>query len=183
MANIVEFVSTKYIKEHTNIENNVDDSKIRPYIIKVQDTHLQQILGSYFYYHLMDAAYNGTLTTNEDNLIRNYIQRYVSEWCFYEIFPFLNYKITNKAVSKESSENSVYSELGEIKYLRSAIRDLAEFYGERLDKYLRDNGPLFPQYQNPEVPENLPKIGNKYFGGVYLKGSKTCDPSQQYKND
>jgi len=182
MANIVEFVSTKYIKEHTNIENNVDSNKIRPYIIKVQDTHLQQILGSYFYYHLMDAAYNGTLTANEDTLVRNYIQRFVSEWVFYEVFPFLNYKVTDKAVSKESSENSTFSELNEIKYLRNAISDMAQFYGERLDKYLRDNSQLFPEYQNPDVPENLPKIGNKYFQGVYIKGSKSCDPREQYKN-
>jgi hypothetical protein len=183
MANIVEFVSTKFIKEHTNIENNVDDSKIKPLIVKVQDTHLQQIIGSSFYEHLMDAVYNDTLTANELILLRNYIQRFVSEYVFFEVFPFLNYKSTNKGVSKESSEYSVPAELSEIKFMRSAIRDIAEFYGARLDKYLTDNSSLFPEYTNPTQPENLPKTGNIYQSGIYLKSSRNCDITDQYKNN
>ncbi len=182
MANLIEFVSTAYIKQNTAIENNVDDSKIKPFIIKVQDTHLQQILGSFFYEHLMDAAFNDTLTANETILLNNYIQRTVSEWCFYEVYPFLNYKSTNKAISKQNSDNSNASELNEIKFMRSAIRDMAEFYNARLDKYLLDNSSLFPEYQNPNVPENLPKMGSNYFNGVYVKGIRNCDKSAQYKN-
>ena len=182
MGNIVQFVSVDYVKEHTAMEENVDTSKVSPFIVKVQDTHLQQILGSYFYQHLMDAVVNNTLTTNEDNLIKNYIQRMVSEWVFYEVFPFLNYKATNKAISKQNSDNSVPSELNEIKFMRSAIRDMAEFYNERLVSQLINNGNLYPQYQNPLVPENLPKNNKSYFNGVYLKGSRSCDPTNQYKN-
>ncbi|MCP4761436.1 MAG: hypothetical protein GY870_06615 [archaeon] len=184
MANIVQFVSVDYIKQNTAIEENVSSSLISSFIIKVQDTHLQQILGSYFYQHLMDAVVGGTLTTAEDNLIKNYIQRLISEWVFYEAFPFLNYKATNKAISKQNSDNSVPSELNEIKFMRSAIRDMAEFYNERLNVELINNGPKYPEYQNPETPENLPKNKKSYFNGVYLKGwGRSCDPSEQYKNN
>lgn len=181
--NIVQFVSVNYIKEHTAMEENVDASKVAPFIIKVQDTHLQQILGSYFYQHLMDAVVGGTLTTAEDNLIKNYIQRLISEWVFYEAFPFLNYKATNKAISKQNSDNSIASELNEVKFMRSAIRDMAEFYNERLNMELINNGNLYPEYQNPALPENLPKNNKSYFNGVYLKGYRSCDPSEQYKNN
>jgi hypothetical protein len=183
MANIVQFTSVEYIKQNTAIEENVDASKISPFIIKVQDTHLQQILGSYFYQHLMDAVANSTLTVAEDNLIKNYIQRLVAEWTFYEVFPFLNYKATNKAISKQNSDNSIPSELNEIKFMRSAISDMAQFYNERLVSELINNGNLYPEYQNPLVPENLPKSNKSYFNGVYLKGSRNCDPSAQYKNN
>lgn len=182
MGNIVQFISVDYVKQHTAIEENVDSSKLSPFIIKVQDTHLQQILGSFFYEHLMNAVATSTLTTDEENLIKNYIQRLIAEWVFYEAFPFLNYKATNKAISKQNSDNSIPSELNEIKFMRSAIRDLAEFYNERLQKELINNGEKYPQYQNPTVPENLTKSHKSYFNGVYLKGyGRSCDPSEQYK--
>jgi hypothetical protein len=36
---IVKFVSAQYVKENTAIEENVDDSKLVPYIIKSQDNN------------------------------------------------------------------------------------------------------------------------------------------------
>ena len=182
MANIIQFVSVEYIKQHTAIEENVDASKISPHIIKAQDTHLQQILGSTFYQHLMDAVANSTLTTDEDDLIRNYIMRMVSEFVFYEAFPFLNYKATNKAISKQNSDNSIPAELNEIKFMRSAILDMAQFYSERLNKFLLDNSNLFPTYNNPNSPENLPKNEKTYFNGLYLRGSnRNCNNGSQYR--
>jgi hypothetical protein len=174
---IVKFISCNYLKENTAIQNNVDDNLLEPYIIKAQDTHIQQILGSSFMEHLYDAIQNSTLTAAEEALIRNYIQRAVAEWAHYEVYPFLNYKNTNKAISKESSEYSTPADLDEIKYMRSAVRDLAEFYLKRLDKYLCDHQQDFPEYQNPNLPENLPKNSKPYFNGIYMpkKGPKGMD--------
>jgi len=82
--------------------------------------------------------------------------------------------MTNKAVSTQSSEFSQPSTLEDIKYLRQSIRDLAEFLTKRLTKYLCDNQSLFPEYQNPDTPENLPKNSRVYTSGVYIprKGPK-----------
>jgi hypothetical protein len=136
--NIVKFISADYLKRNTIIELNVDDSKINPIILKVQRVYLQQVLGSSFYNHLQDAVVNSTLTTYEDDLIKDYVQPGVAEWCLYELLPFLNYKSTNKAISKESSEFSEAAALDEIKYLRNSVRDMAEFLMARVDKYLKD---------------------------------------------
>jgi len=164
----VKFISCEYVKDNTIIEMNVDDAKINPTIFKVQRVYLQQILGSYFYDHLSEAVANSTLTTAEENLIRNYIQNMLAEYVVYELFPFLNYKSTNKAVSKESSEYSQPADLDEIKYLRSNVKDMAEFFSRRLAKYLCDHQEDFPEYQSPEVPENLPKNNRSYFNGIYM---------------
>jgi hypothetical protein len=165
----VKFVSAQFVKENTAIGYNIDDHTLNIYIIKAQDTHLQQILGSSFMNHLYDAVANNTLTANEESLIREYIQRLVSEYAFYEAYPFIHMKATNKAVTKQNSENSTPVELSELKYLRSAVLDMAQFYARRLEKYLCDFQQNFPEYQNPNLPENLPKkTGRSYFGGIYL---------------
>jgi len=172
----VKFISTVYLKENTTIEDNVDDTKLVPYIYSSQDTHIQQALGTNFYNRLKSGVTNNDLTTLEDDFLRDYVQPCLAQWVFYEVYPFLNFKTTNKAVSKESSEFSQPSELDEIKYMRQTIRDLAEFYLRRINQYLCDFGYLFPEYENPDPYENLPANSKSYFSGMYLqRRSRTGD--------
>lgn len=163
-----KFVSADYVKRNTIVELNVDETKINPIIIKSQKVYIQQVLGSSFYNHLQDAISGSTLTVNEDNLLRDYIQPALAEYVVYDLFPFLNYKATNKSIAKQSSEWSEASALDEIKYLRNSIRDMAEYLTERLAKYLCDHSSLFPLYQNPNHPQNVDKNGKVYFNGIYI---------------
>lgn len=164
----VKFISTKFLKENTTIQDNVDDDILVPFIYKSQDTHLQQVLGTTFYDRLKDGVVADDLNADETALIDDYIQNMVAEWTLYESLPHLNYKLTNKAISKESSEFSVNSELNELKYLRESVRDMAEFYTKRLQVFLCDYSSLFPEYQNPDSKENLTRSSQAYFNGVYL---------------
>lgn len=169
MPDIVRFISTTYLKSNTTIEENVDDAKLVPFILSAQDTHIQLALGTTLYNRLKDGVVNNNLNNDEQELMRTYIQPCLAQWVFYEVFPFLNYKTTNKAISKESSEFSSPSELDEIKYMRNSIRDLAEFYLKRLNVYLCDYSNLYPQYQNPDPLENLPHNSKSYFSGIYVR--------------
>lgn len=169
----VKFVSSEFIKENTTIQDNVDDDIIVPYIYKVQDRYLQQSLGTTFYEHLKLAIINQTLTNDEDDLIRDYIQPMITEYVVYELLPHINYKLTNKAVSTQNSEYSNPSSLDEVKYLRYSVRDMADFYLKRLNKFLCDYGTLFPTYVNPSSPENLSKSYKSYFNGIFLPKRNT----------
>jgi len=170
-----KFISTEYLKKNTTIEENVDNDKLVPFIYKVQDIYLQQSLGTTFYDHLQNAIANDTLTTDEENLIRQYIQPMVAEYVVYEAMPHLNFKLTNKAVSQESSEFSTPSILDDIKYLRATVRDMAEFYNQRLVKYLCDFSLLFPKYENPDDKENLRRSRKAYFSGIYIPKKHRCN--------
>ena len=123
----VKFISTVFLKENTVIQDNVDDSTLVPFIYLSQDTNLQTALGTTLYNRLKEGVALNNLNSNEEDLLRDYIQPMVAQWTFYNVYPFLNYKSTNKAISKESSEFSNPAELDEIKYMRNSIRDLAEF--------------------------------------------------------
>lgn len=177
------FCEVEYIKSNTTIEQNVDDSKILPFILKVQDTHLQQALGTVFYEHLKNGVQNDTLTTLERDFIANYVQKVVCEYTFYEAFPFVAIKMTDKGVVEQNSDNSTNADLGKIKYMRSGILDMAEFYLKRLNKYLCDYGNLFPQYYTSEI-QNV-NINNKsYFSGIYLRrGAGPRNSTDQYKEE
>lgn len=165
---VVYFVTVDYILNVTPIEKNVDQDKIVPFITISQDLHIQSILGSLFYDHLKNAISGNTLNSDETYLIRNYIQPCVAFWTFYESYISLNYKTTNKAVSKERSEYSEPLSLDELKYSRSAIRINAEYYSKRLQKYLTDYNYLFPTYNQTTSKDNVIKQRDNYFNGIYM---------------
>lgn len=172
---IVKFVSPNYIKEQTPLQENISDDIIVPYIVAAQDVYIQQALGSTFYQHLKDAIVANTLTADEDDLIRDYIAPVITQFTFYELIPHINYKMTNKAVSTQSSEFSSPSGLDEIKYLRQSVRDLAEFYLKRLNRHLCQFGMNFPLYVAPGSNENLSKNRRSFFNGVYIPRRMASD--------
>jgi hypothetical protein len=165
---IVYFISTSYLRSVTPIQDNVDDDILTPHITVAQDTYLQQIIGETFYDHLKNGVKNNTLNNNDLTFMRDFVQPLIAQYTMYLAFPFLNLKITNKAISKESSEYSQPADLGEMKYMRSSIKDIAEFYAKRMVKHLLDYQYLYPSYANPNAKDNLPKRADSYFTGLYI---------------
>ena len=165
---VAYFISQDYLLANTPIEKNVDWDKISPYVIQAQQLYLQQSIGETGLNALSEGVKNNTLTTDEQALMRNYIQPLVCQYTFWLCLPFINFKATNKALSKESSEFSQAADLDEMKYLRSNVKDAAEFYQRRLVKYLADHPGKFTWYDHPAALDNLPRTIQSYFGGVYL---------------
>jgi hypothetical protein len=171
---MIRLINIEYVKQKTTIERNVDDVKIAPFIFKVQDIHLQQALGTAFYRHILEEFDAGTLNPDEQDLVDIYIKPMLAEWVYYEAYPHIAIKATNKSVSTERSEYSDPTGLDTIKFMRDSIRNMAEFYTKRLIKELCDFGAQkYPLYVNPGPKQNVKKSKSAYFSGVYLK--KTGD--------
>jgi superfamily I DNA/RNA helicase len=184
MSSRVKFISTTFLKEHSTISRNVDDDTLIPYIWRAQDINLQQILGTTFYDRLIDGVVNNNLNSDEDSLLRNYIQQMIVEWTIYYVLPSINMKMTNKSVTQDSSEFGTPSSLDDVKYLRQNVRDMAEFYSKRLTTYLCDFGnTLFPEYANPSSNENVEASGRAYFNGVFIPNRTPRDYGLRVVND
>jgi hypothetical protein len=165
---VVYFISQEYFLANTPVEDNVDWDKISPYVIQAQQLYLQQSIGETGLNALSEGIKNNTLTPDEQELMRAYIQPLVTQYSFWLCLPFINFKATNKALSKESSEYSQAADLDEMKFLRSNVKDAAEFYQRRLVKYLADHPGKFTWYDHPAALDNLPRTIQSYFGGVYM---------------
>lgn len=164
---VVYFISQEYFFQNTPVEQNVDWDKIQPFVVQAQQLYLQQTIGETGLNALSDAVKNNTLTNDEQTFLRNYVQPLVVQYAFWLALPFINYKATNKALSKESSEYSQAADLDEMKYLRSSVKDAAEFFQRRMVKWLADHPGTFIWYDNPNALDNLPKTPQSYFGGIY----------------
>jgi hypothetical protein len=165
---VVYFISQEYFLANTPVESNTDWEKIQPYVVQAQDLYLQQSIGETGLNALKAGVQNNNLTPNEQTFMRNYVQPLVTQYAFWLCLPFINFKVTNKALSKESSEYSQAADLDEMKYLRNNVKDAAEFYQRRLVKWLLDHPGVFTWYDNPDPLDNLYKTPQSYFGGVYM---------------
>ena len=170
----VLLVGTDKVKQLTPIQQNVEDNLIIPYIKKSQETHIQQMLGTDLFKKIVEDVRTGTITGVYKELLDDYIQPALVEWTYYEVLPYINFKMTNKSIVQGNSEFSSEVELDDLKYLRSIARDMAEFYNERLTGQLRQNQHLYPEYlTNSGFDKLKPKKRANFFGGIYTGEGKT----------
>ena len=104
------------------------------------------------------------------SLLEEYIQPALVEWVTYSGLLYFNYKVTNKAVVKKSSDNSEASSLNEVNFLRQSVSDDAEYYTDRLVKFLCANEVVYPEYATGNInDDDIVPSKKSFFGGVYLK--------------
>ena len=164
----VLFISEDKLKKSTTINGNVDVELLRPYMKVAQDLHIWTKLGSRLYEHLQDLITANTIgdegNANYKTLIDDYIQDALVHWTLYEAIPFLGYKIMNKDIVRQTSENSETAPFEEINFLRNTVMNTAEWYTERLIDYLCENNTLFPEYNSNSGADVRPSKENFYSG-------------------
>lgn len=173
----VLLTSTFRLKKNTPIQENVDDDLLNPYIFKAQETHIQQILGTNLYNKIMNDVISNSVAGFYLTLLNDYITPCLIEYAFYEVMPFISLKITNKTIGRGNAEYLAEGDLNDLKYLRGTVRDLAEFYGERIIGYLRQYSGQFPEYLTNSGLDKIVPNSSNYFSGVYLGGGRSKDCS------
>jgi hypothetical protein len=172
MARVL-LLTTEKLKKNTPIQDNVEDNLLKPYIFKAAETHIHQYLGTNLYNRITGDVAAGTISGVYKALLDDFIQPCLIEWSFYEAMPFISLKITNKSINRGNADYLVEGDLADLKYLRQTVRDLAEFYGERLIGYLKENNELFPEYNTNSGLDKIVPNSNAYFNGVYLGNGRS----------
>ena len=165
-TNKVLFLSVDYLRDNTVINGNVDSELLEPFIMLAQNVHIEAVLGTLLYNEIVTQIQGNSLSVLNKTLIDDYVQPALVQWSMYEALPFINYKLTNKAISTKNSDNSDPIQLDELHYLRTNVRNVAEYMSERITKYLHKNEVEYPLYcDNTEIDEIRPSKSN-YFSGI-----------------
>jgi len=172
------FVTCQYIKNNSPVIAYVSDDELQIFIKVAQDTQIQRVLGTNLMKDLQAKVLANTLSADEIILMEEYIQTATTHATVYEFLLYNHYKITNKGITKQNSENSTSADLNEVNFLRDDVRNKAEYFRERLTKYLQANTTKFPMYFGGVVDAStiVPKRNN-YYSGIYTgrgRGGK-CD--------
>ena len=168
-------VSEQFIKDQTQLSKNVDPNYIFEAALWAQDSEIQFVLGSTLYAKLKADVDAGTLAGDYKTLVDNYIQICMKHYVLAGTLHMAHYKITNKGVQVQDSENSQPTSRSMVDFLVEQETQKAEFYRQRMIDYLCENSILFPEYQNPGagvdviIPSNDNYTTSFYLGGSHPK--------------
>lgn len=172
MANVL-LISENKIKAFTNINKNVDIDAIRAEISVAQDIHLQTLLGSKFYNHLLSkvSSTGNTFTNDEIEFVNEYISPYLIQTAYFEMIPHLHYRTMNRGIVEGNMESANSVDLDTMKYLRNIQKQRSDFYKQRLVDYLLIGNGVgkFPEYLNATSKDGMmPDKTAKYNSPIYL---------------
>jgi hypothetical protein len=184
------FISPENIYERTQIHSNIDSKMIVPEIKVCQDMYILPLLGSGLYERLQDGIDNNNLTVDEVTLLKSYVRDCLIYYVVAELTDTLTHQYWNKGVLKKTNEGSENVSMSELIDLKNKFKSRAEFYGQRLAKYLveESNNAKFPLYINPgDRADTIVPKRDAYFPGVYLgmpyDEFKNCEDCQKpFKN-
>lgn len=141
------FLTEEYLKQYSIVNDNVDMGVVTPTLIKIQDMYIHPIIGTALFEELKTQIQAETVTGLNETLldmIRKCMLRYFES----EAAIIFTYRYMNKGIQKKNSENSQPADLSEINMLMEKFKNEAEWYAERITKYLIENETSYPLYSN-----------------------------------
>lgn len=170
------FIGANTIKDRTAVHSNIDDKSIMSEIKTAQDMYILPALGSALYNRLQLGIEQNNLSIQETALLDNYVTDTLVYFVLSELPVGLSYQFYNKGLVRKSSDNTDVPSMSELVDVANRFRARAEFYKQRLIKFLRANCTMFPEYSNPGsgidtiIPER-----DGYQASMWLGGDTDCN--------
>ena len=140
----VMLLSEEKLKNESVIQENVDPKIIKPVLKEVQSYYIIPIIGSELYNDIQTTY--PVWSADYLNLIDNYIQPVMIQYALFELPWAMNYKYFNKSVGTQDAENMEPADLEELTRITNNRKNKAEYFSERLTRFLIANPTKFPLY-------------------------------------
>ena len=164
----VLFISESKLKSSTAINLNVDPNTILPYVLQAQRIYIEPKLGTTLYQKLETEITAGTLAGAYKTLVDEYIGDCLPSLAFHMCIPYLRFKTENGNIYSKTSETGTALSTEEAQHLREEVRNTAEYYTERMIKYVTNNTSSFPEYSTNSGADVNPDQ-NAYYAGMNLE--------------
>lgn len=177
MSKNILFISTDTIKERTGIATNLDPKLIFPDILYAQDAYILPALGTALYNKLQTGIECGTLTCDEETLLNTYITPCLVYYVMSELPMGISYQFYNKGVVRKSGDNQTEPSASELTDVANRYQARAEFYKQRLIKYLKQESQAsakFPEYINPGTGVDTIVPDNQGYTTTIWLGDNDC---------
>lgn len=142
------FISVQSIKDRTGLHANVDEKLVLPEIKTAQDMYILPALGSSLYNELQTAVDTATYTQLQTTLLDDYIVDALIYFVMSELPQGLSFQFYNKGLLRKTGENQESPSMQDMIDVANRYKARAEFYKQRLIKYLKQNNALYPNYLN-----------------------------------
>lgn len=177
----VYFITEQKLKDDSIINGNVDPKIINPVILECQDFYIKMIIGSGIYNQLEAQITAGTVSALNRTLLDDYIIPCLIKYIQYEAVIYLNNKLTNANVSNKNTDESIPISLGDANAIMDRFKNKAEWYAERLTRYLITNHIDYPLFTNPgSTVDTIHPHRDNYTSGMWLGNTYPCHGCGKY---
>lgn len=176
------FISADTIKERSGLHYNVDEKLIKPEIKTSQDMYILPALGSALYDRLQDGISCNNLTCDEKTLLDDYVADTLVNYVLSELPQGLSFQFYNKGLVRKSSDNTDIPSMQDLIDIANRYRARAEFYKQRLIKYLKQNQTLYPLYLNfGSGIDAIQPDNDAYRASIWLGDDYCCKGERTFK--
>jgi hypothetical protein len=176
------FISVQTIKDRTGLHANVDEKLVLPEIKTAQDMYILPALGSALYNKLQSGIEANTLSANEVILLDNYIVDCLVYFVMSELPMGLSYQFYNKGLLRKSGDNTENPSMQDMIDVANRYRSRAEFYKQRMIKYLKQNNNLYYEYLNfGSGIDSIKPDNDGYSVSMWLGDNGCCGDSEKYR--
>ena len=148
----VFLISETTLKSETIINDNVGAEYIRPAIETAQDIYLQQLIGSELLDKLYDLIEDSKIEEEANlyykELLDDHITNYLKYKVLSEITVPISYKYRNAGVVQVNGDHYQQTTLRDAQMVANHYDLRANFYAERMSKFLCTNSSKFPEYKS-----------------------------------
>lgn len=162
MSKKVYLISEDTLKNETILNDNIGSENLAQAIETSQDIYLQEAIGSMLLDKLYELVENGDVTEPYKTLIDDYITQYLKYKVLAEIVVPLSYKYRNAGVIQTSGDHYQNSTMRDAVTVQNHYETRANFYHERMTKYLMANANQFPEYRNTRDSADIMADADSY---------------------
>lgn len=168
----VLLINENVLKSETILNDNVGAELIRPAIEASQDMYLQQLIGTELidklYQLVVDKTINDDVNAAYKTLIDDYITNYLKYKVLAEITIPLAYKYRNAGVVQSTGDHYQQSTLRDATMVQNHYEMRANFYADRLTRYLIANCNTFPEYMSTRDAADMRANKDAYQTNILL---------------
>jgi hypothetical protein len=145
---MILLVSPKYIKDNYLVDNNVDDTLIVNAITDAQEINIQELIGTKYLKTLKTQVQTNTLTAQNITLLDDYLLPALIRYSLYYLPLYLNNRITAAGVVTKDTDRSTAVDSKDLDDMREELKNMADFYAQRMLRYLIANKTQYADYLN-----------------------------------
>lgn len=168
----VLLTNEKFIKDNSNLSDNLYGKFLLPAMREAQEIGLQQIVGQNLYVALCDKVSGNTLTGVYKTLMDDYVQWYLLYKVMSDIVDIIDVKMSNIGTVRNKDEYVENISDGERVRLKAHYQDRCNFYTSRMQSYLIVNYNSFPELGADTYNKIKAELKSSETCGIWLKGAR-----------
>lgn len=176
-------ISDEILKDRTGVHSNTDAKLLYPEIKAAQDMFIHPILGTALFNKLISDVNVSGVTGNYKTLLDDYIIDPLLYYVLSELPEALSYQFWNKGVVRKQGDSTELPTMSELVDVSNKYRQRAEWYAERLSKYLKQTATssMFPEYLQPgEGQDTILPEQSAFTMPIYLGDHHRCWSLDKY---